>query len=334
MGFRDNFLAVGDFEFRAALQRKNVAAVVGVMPVREKARRDTHDVGARGFLLSGLLCAFMTLHGRGEFQLHPFDVSESVGAGEDARQGIAGLFLSSHGGQTTILTGEKDYRDRKSQKNESQDGGFHDLLLFTQNFCADDSRFSCEFTGARLVMSFDLGVWYPQQRIRNEEATELYVRLCDGDTSGVLPHPAIDAFYAELTAKHPEIDTIPKEKIDDHDYCPWSCKLDYSPSHVIMSYVWSKATHVHQFVQALAREHGLALYDPQSEEVIYPDGSKCAKANTSRTSLWILGVFALLFAAMFVYSGQDSTSREPVVFYVFAALCVLMAVLCFRQARK
>ena len=61
-------------------------------------------------------------------------------------------------------------------------------------------------------MSFDLGVWYPQRRISNEEARDLYVRLCDGDTSSVVPHSAIDAFYGELTAKHPEIDTIPEEK--------------------------------------------------------------------------------------------------------------------------
>jgi hypothetical protein len=181
-------------------------------------------------------------------------------------------------------------------------------------------------------MSFDLGVWYPQKRIRNEEATDLYLRLCDGDTSGVLPNPAIDAFYAELTAGHPEIDTIPEEKIGDHDYCPWSCKLDYSPGHVIMCGVWSKATYVYKLVQGLARKHGLALYDPQSEEVTYPDGSTGAKTNTSRSSLWILGSFALLFAAMFVYSGQITTSGTPLVFYVFAGLCVLMAVACFTQA--
>ena len=35
---------------------------------------------------------------------------------------------------------------------------------------------------------------------------------------------------------------------------------------------------------------------------------------------------------MFVYSGQVSGSRAPVVFHVFAALCVLMVVACFRQA--
>ena len=181
-------------------------------------------------------------------------------------------------------------------------------------------------------MSYDLAVWYPQKQISNQEATELYLRLCDGDTSGVAPHSAIDAFYAELTARHPEIDAIPEEQIGDHNDCPWSCRLDHSPSHVVMNCVWSKATYVHQLVRGLARNHGLALYDPQSEKVTYPDGSTGAKGNASRTSLWILGVFALLFAAMFVYSGQISTSRAPLVFYAFAALCVLMAAACFRQA--
>jgi hypothetical protein len=179
-------------------------------------------------------------------------------------------------------------------------------------------------------MSYDLGVWYPQKRISNDEAGELYTRLCDGDSSGVVPHPAIDTFYAELTARHPEIDTIPLEKIDDHDYCPWSCKLDHSPGHVIMSCVWSKATYVHQLVQDLACKHGLALYDPQSAEVLYPDGSKGAKTTGSRTSFGILGVFALIFAAMFAYSGR--LSAAGVSFYVFGALCVVMAVACFTQA--
>ena len=127
-------------------------------------------------------------------------------------------------------------------------------------------------------MSFDLGVWYPQTRLQNAQARELYLRLCEGDTSGVAPNPAIDAFYAELTSKHPEIDAIPKERIDDHDYCPWSCKLYRSSGHVIMSCVWPKATYVGELVQDLARKHRLAVYDPQSDAVTYPDGSTGAKA--------------------------------------------------------
>jgi hypothetical protein len=183
-------------------------------------------------------------------------------------------------------------------------------------------------------MSFDLGVWYPQKRIRNEEAGELYLRLCDGDTSGVGPNPAIDAFYAELTARHPEIDAVGEEGIGDHNDCPWSCKLDRSPGHVILSCVWPKATYIHQFVLNLAHKHGLAVYDPQSEAVTYPDGATGGGGRTSRTALWILGSFSLIFAAVFVYSGKIAPSGATLVLYVFAGLCGVMAVVCFRQASR
>jgi hypothetical protein len=120
------------------------------------------------------------------------------------------------------------------------------------------------------------------------------------DTSGVVPHPAVDAFYAELTARHPEIDTIPEDKIDDHDYCPWSCALDHSPGHVVMPCVWSKAAYIHQLVQELARKHCPAMYDPQSEVVTYPDGS-IPESRGKEVPRWvqipvglILGLLALL----------------------------------------
>jgi hypothetical protein len=160
-------------------------------------------------------------------------------------------------------------------------------------------------------MSFDLAVWYPEKRIANDEAGKL---------------------YAELTARHPEIDGIPEEKIDDHDYCPWSCAMDHSPGHVIMSCVWPKATYVHQIVEDLARRHGLALYDPQSDVVTYADGSTGVRQANRGALLWILGSFALLFSATFVYSEQMAPSRAPLLVYVFAVLCGLLAVACFRQA--
>lgn len=181
-------------------------------------------------------------------------------------------------------------------------------------------------------MSCDFGVWCPQKRIGNQDAGELYARLCNGDTSGVVPHPAVDAFYAELTARHPEIDTVPEEKSGDYDYCPWSCKLDHSSGHVIMSCVWSKATYVDGVVRQLARKHGLAVYDPQSDKVIYPDGAVGWPEKTSRGSLWVLGCFALLFAGVLVYSERLAASRAPVAIYVLAGLCGLLAVACFRQA--
>jgi len=132
-------------------------------------------------------------------------------------------------------------------------------------------------------MSCDFGVWFPHKRLSHREAGELYVRLCESDISGIQPHPAVDAFYADLTAKHPEIDTVPEDRIDDHDYCPWSCALDRSPGHVIMPCVWSKADYVARLVHELALKHGLAVYDPQSDRITYPDATP---QSPERTRPW------------------------------------------------
>jgi hypothetical protein len=183
-------------------------------------------------------------------------------------------------------------------------------------------------------MSFDLGVWFPQLRIGNKEAGNLYARLCEGDKACVAPNPAVDAFYAELTAKHPEIDTIPEERVGDFDYCPWSCALDHSPGHVVLSCVWPKATYVAQLVQDLARKHGLAVYDPQSDAVIYPDGSTASTGKTSPIPMWILSSFALISVAIFWYSARIAPTETSKMFYVFGALSLVVAVACFRRALR
>jgi hypothetical protein len=105
----------------------------------------------------------------------------------------------------------------------------------------------------------------------------LYAALCDGNIAGVQPHAAIDAFYSELVAKHPQIDDISDEQVDDHNLCPWSVAFDRSPRHIIMCCVWSKADYVGGLLKSLAKKHGLALYDPQSERVHYPDGANVDK---------------------------------------------------------
>jgi len=116
-----------------------------------------------------------------------------------------------------------------------------------------------------------MAVWNTRVRLTDAEASTLYGELCDSVTSGVTPHPAIEAFYSELTAKHPEIDAIPDDRIDDTDYCPWSIAFDRSPGHLIMNCVWSKAEYVDGLIRQLARKHGLAVFDPQSGKIQYPD---------------------------------------------------------------
>ncbi|RYD20414.1 MAG: hypothetical protein EOP88_15185 [Verrucomicrobiaceae bacterium] len=104
-------------------------------------------------------------------------------------------------------------------------------------------------------MSFDLGVWYPHERLSHEEAEDFYARMNEGEIDSP-PHPSVDAFYEEQTG--------------DFDHCPWSCTHDRSPGHVIMACVWPKADYVGGLVLRLARKHGLALFDPQSGRVTYP----------------------------------------------------------------
>ncbi len=131
-------------------------------------------------------------------------------------------------------------------------------------------------------MSCDYSVWNTKKRFTASEAGEVHERLCESDLSDVEPSPNVRAFYQELTAKHPEIDTVPDDRIDDHEYCPWSCALDHSEAHVIMPCVWSKADYVGDLVKALARKHILVFYDPQSELVIYPDDAR----NELRKPWW------------------------------------------------
>ncbi|KQV94567.1 hypothetical protein [Rhizobacter sp. Root1221] len=119
-------------------------------------------------------------------------------------------------------------------------------------------------------MSCDYSVWHTNTPLTSVEAGRLHARLCEGDTSGVAAHPGIAAFYAELTAKHPEIDDLPEDQVDDAELCPWSIAFDQSDGHIIMCCVWSKADYVGSLVSSLATKHGLAFYDPQSERVVYP----------------------------------------------------------------
>lgn len=123
-------------------------------------------------------------------------------------------------------------------------------------------------------MSCDFAVWPAEPRRTDIGASLFYTALCNGDISGSTPSPAIASFYKELTVKHPEIDDVPEEQIGNHDLCPWSCAFDRSEGHIIMSCVWPKADYVGSHVQVLAFKHGLAVYDPQSGSVNYPQAAQ------------------------------------------------------------
>ncbi|EHR5764787.1 TPA: hypothetical protein ACMD08_004470 [Vibrio parahaemolyticus] len=123
-------------------------------------------------------------------------------------------------------------------------------------------------------MSFDIAILSLEKRVSNSEASEIYAELLEGNYSNVVENAAIEDLYRELTAMHPEIDGIPDEKIDDIDFCPWSCEFDKSAAHIIISSVWPKSDYVYELVQSLAVKHRLALFSPHAEVVVCPDGSE------------------------------------------------------------
>lgn len=119
-------------------------------------------------------------------------------------------------------------------------------------------------------MSFDLAIWANDAVQSKADAAELYASLCDDPSAVYDALPAstgIESFYKELTALHPEIDDVPVEEIDNTALCPWSVAFDRSERHLLVCAVWSKAEYVETLVLALARKHGLAVFDPQDGSI-------------------------------------------------------------------
>jgi len=131
-------------------------------------------------------------------------------------------------------------------------------------------------------MSFDLAVWYPDARLTTKEAGKRYICLCEDDSSMVTPHPAVDAFYAEITALHPEIGDVPADEVDE---CPWNIEFDRSPGHLIMCCAWSRAEYCYDLILRLARKHGLCVFDPQTGAIHFPD-AKPAQSETKSRPWW------------------------------------------------
>jgi hypothetical protein len=113
-------------------------------------------------------------------------------------------------------------------------------------------------------MSWYCAVWR-SNIVKNKEGAEiLYRKLCEGDTSLLGPTQRTQDFYEELTAKHPEIDDINEDEIDNFDLCPWSVTFDKSEGHIIMSCILSKAEYINTLVQELAEKYELSFYEPQN----------------------------------------------------------------------
>jgi hypothetical protein len=129
-------------------------------------------------------------------------------------------------------------------------------------------------------MSYDLGVWHGELPLDDDQAGDLYVKLCEERWVPIEENAATLAFYNELSARYPEIDDVPEEDLDE---CPWSCAHDRSGLHVLMAMRWSKYSEVAPVVYELAEKHGLICYNPQEGKVMLPNK---LKLNTKQKRPW------------------------------------------------
>lgn len=125
-------------------------------------------------------------------------------------------------------------------------------------------------------MSCDFGVWFSNRPLSDAEAGDVYMALGEEDTSGVTASPAIDAFYRELTALHPELDDVPR----DPDLCPWTGPIERSSGHLLMNCSWRQADAMEQLIKRLAHKHGLSFFDPQADTVTQPEPQGSLKPTT------------------------------------------------------
>jgi hypothetical protein len=123
-------------------------------------------------------------------------------------------------------------------------------------------------------MSCDYGVWHSETSLTNREAAKIYIGLCEQWPFLEGESAAVRAFYEELTRRWPELGTVPEEKIDDKNYCPWSCEISHSGMAVVTACVWPMADKVGSFVKELSTKHQLVFFDPQSERAHLPEHLK------------------------------------------------------------
>jgi hypothetical protein len=132
-------------------------------------------------------------------------------------------------------------------------------------------------SGRNLAVSFDLAVLSATRPLTADEACNAYQRLLSGEVwSAVLPpDDGIAQFVAALSARWPDIDTLPESQLDAS---PWSNGLDVSPAHVLLNMRWSSPDAVIQFCEETAARLGLNLFDPQ-DGTLYAAGKRPAKAK-------------------------------------------------------
>lgn len=118
-------------------------------------------------------------------------------------------------------------------------------------------------------MSYDISVWSLPRVFSREDAIDVWNDICTGkNTFEELQNSnKLEAFQSELELKHPQIDSLPDNKIDQS---PWSCAFDREGPTLTLSCAWSRAKEISHLVYDLAMKHQLAVFDFHTELIYMP----------------------------------------------------------------
>jgi len=116
-------------------------------------------------------------------------------------------------------------------------------------------------------VSRKLAVWHSQRAISEKEAADVYQELYEQQRIPSLQHVDVYAFYNELIARYPDVDTLADEDIDAS---PWASSFDRSGFHIIMFMLEERADEVVPVVLELAEMYGLVCFDPQTKKLHLP----------------------------------------------------------------
>jgi hypothetical protein len=115
-------------------------------------------------------------------------------------------------------------------------------------------------------MSYDLYVWHETTPITAAGAAAKLDELDERDAAGFEAHATVAAFYAELLARFPALESIEDDALEVLGV--WSRTPEASDRLIAMSIGWRHVAEVAPTVRALAGEHGLICYDPQDNVVV------------------------------------------------------------------
>lgn len=153
-------------------------------------------------------------------------------------------------------------------------------------------------------MSMTLILWKAPVVDDADEAKRLLRPWLDHeDTSRFEPSPDVTGVYQRLREKYPD---DPSPESDLEDKCPWAdTPIRASDRLLVLDIRWSADPQVLDDITALARLHGLVLYDPQGPDLHLPTDpiEELAEAPAPRLLDWLHAVGLALLLIGLTYAA-------------------------------